>query len=439
VGLNASGKPRFNLCDPFERSTDCPVMSSNLFMEMKERVRNAKLGKAVLDVAPEDLLGREQGHLDQEIVDGHIRGRVILVTGAAGSIGSELCRQIAAFGPLAMVAFDQAETALLQLESELAYKYPDLDFHSEIGNITDFHEVTRTFERHRPSIVFHAAAYKHVPMLETHVFAAVENNIFGTWHVAQAAASCGVEFFVLISTDKAVCPASVMGATKHVAEQAMRALNKDSHTKFVAVRLGNVLGSSGSVVPIFRRQIAMGGPVTVTHPDMKRYFMAVSEAGQLVLHALVLGEGGEILVPDMGEPVSILALARNFILLSGLDPDRDIKIEFTGARPGEKLVEQLHKQNEQLIPTPHSKIYTLLHSGDVDAPQLTVFLEELKEAVGERDALSVILLLKKMVPDYLPSSQLLQDAMRLHKNCGIADDAQDLRSQSIAAPLFASK
>ncbi|MGD0628863.1 MAG: polysaccharide biosynthesis protein [Terracidiphilus sp.] len=399
----------------------------------------AESSNRVANTAIEGLLERNQECLGEEFVRERIHRKVVMVTGAAGSIGSELCRQIARFGPLALIGFDQAETQLFRLDSDLSERLPGLLFHSKIGNVARFDDVSRTIDQYRPSIVFHAAAYKHVPMLEKRMFAAVENNIFGTWNVAQAAASHGVESFVLISSDKAVCPSSMMGATKRVAELAIRALGKQRRTKFVAVRFGNVLGSSGSVVPIFKSQIATGGPVTVTHPDMRRYFMTASEAGQLVLQALVLGKGGEIFVLDMGEPLSIVALARSLILLSGLHPGRDIEIVFTGVRPGEKLVEELHKPDEQLIPTARSRIYNLQSSDDVDATQFTAFLEDLKMAVGERDALGTIHLLKEMVPDYIPSPQLIEHAMSLQKIHGIADDIQDSSTESIERMLVTSK
>jgi FlaA1/EpsC-like NDP-sugar epimerase len=408
-------------------------------MNLEKPMLNAKLGNPAANAPREDLPGRPQGDLDRNLLRGHIQGRVVMVTGAAGSIGSELCRKIASLRPQAILGFDKAEAALAQLRIELAQEFPDLVFLPEIGSITRLDDVTRAIEQHRPSIVFHAAAYKHVPMLETSMFAAVENNVLGTWHVAQAAASRGVESFVLISTDKAVCPASIMGATKRVAELAIRALNKQPGTTFVAVRLGNVWGSSGSVVPIFKRQIAAGGPVTVTHVEMKRYFMNAFEAGELVLQALVLGKGGEIFVLDMGEPLSIVALARNLILLSGLKPDQDIKIEFTGPRPGEKLVEELHRHDERPVPTSHSKIYNLLQSDEVDETQITAWLEEIKEAVSERDALRIIQLLKGMIPDYIPSPQLLQHAISLHKNRGITEAVEETITQGIEPMLCVSK
>jgi FlaA1/EpsC-like NDP-sugar epimerase len=376
------------------------------------------------DLALEDLLGRKPVDWNPELIRERIQGKVVMVTGAAGSIGSELCRQIGSFSPRALVGFDQAETPLFLLERELYRKFPELVFHAEIGNITRFEDVARIMQEYRPSIVYHAAAYKHVPMMERHVFAALENNIFGTWHVARAAASHGVGYFVLISTDKAVRPTSVMGATKRVAELVIRALQQPTGTRFVAVRFGNVLGSSGSVVPIFTDQIAAGGPVTVTHPEMRRYFMTASEAAQLVLQAFVLGDGGEIFVLDMGEPVKIVDLARNLILLSGLQPEKDIKIEFTGVRPGEKLFEELNLQAENLVPTSHCRVSRLVSSDDLDARRIERILQELQNAANARDIRRAILLLKVLVPDYDPDSQLLENAMSTETNHIDAEQVQ---------------
>jgi FlaA1/EpsC-like NDP-sugar epimerase len=369
----------------------------------------AKPSNQVRDVAPEELLGRPQVHLDQEVVRQRIHGRVVMLTGAAGSIGSELCRQIAGFRPRALVGFDQAEKPLFELARELGQSFPGLVFHPQIGNITRSDDVNRAMRQYRPSIVYHAAACKHVPLMEKHPFAAVENNVFGTWQVAASAAAHGVEYFVLISTDKAVRPASIMGATKRVAELVIRSLRKNHGTRFVAVRFGNVLGSSGSVVPIFKEQIAAGGPVTVTHPDMQRYFMTASEAGQLVLQAFALGQGGEVFVLDMGAPVRIVDLANNLIRLSGLEAGRNIKIEITGVRPGEKLFEELKLQTEKISPTLHPMIGSVVSTEQVDAARIGVFLEELQQAVTARDAVRLILSMKKLVPDYQPSSQLLND------------------------------
>jgi FlaA1/EpsC-like NDP-sugar epimerase len=399
------------------------------------------LGQQIRDVAVEDLLGRRPVHLDQDSIRERIRGRVVMVTGAAGSIGAELCRQIAQFRPLALVGFDEAETPLFQLDRELNRSFPDLVFHPEIGNITRPDILRRVMEHYEPSILYHAAAYKHVPMMERHVFAAVENNIFGTWQIALAAARHGVEDFVMISTDKAVRPTSIMGATKRTAELAIRALQKERGTKFVAVRFGNVLGSNGSVVPIFKDQIAMGGPVTVTHPEMRRYFMTIPEAAQLVLQAFSIGKGGEVFVLDMGEPVKIVDLARNLILLSGLQPDRDIKIQFTGVRPGEKLFEELNLQDEDLVPTSHAKIRSYVSPYNVDAMQMKTCMQDLQQAVNDRDTLRIVLLLKELIPDYTPSSKLLKATVSIESSHADPARVQVLSGQAesvLAANIAAS-
>ena len=364
----------------------------------------------VRKVAPEDLLGRPRAQFDQDVVRERIEGRVVVVTGAAGSIGSELCRQIAGFAPHALVGFDRAENPLVELGRDINRSFPGIVFHPVIGDVTRPDDVRWMMQLHRPSIVYHAAASKHVPLMEQHPFAAVENNVFGTWVVATSAASHGVDCFVLISTDKAVRPASIMGATKRVAELAIRALGQDHGTKFVAVRFGNVLGSSGSVIPIFKEQILAGGPLTVTHADMRRYFMTASEAGQLVLQAFAMGKGGEVFVLDMGGAVRILDLAMNLIRLSGLRPERDIGIEFTGVRPGEKLFEELKLDSERICPTFHPMIGRLVSSEHVDEVRMGCFLEELGVAVAARDVIRLVTVVKKMVPDYTPSAQLLQGA-----------------------------
>src|SRR5580658_1801424 len=378
---------------------------------LEEIIHGTELGKQIRDVAVEDLLGRKPVHLDQQRIRDRIQGKVVIVTGAAGSIGSEICRQIARFDPDALVGFDEAETPLFQLDRELNNKSPELTFYPEIGNITRPENVRQAMERYKPAIVYHAAAYKHVPMMERHVFAAVENNIFGTWNVARAAIDYAVEDFVMISSDKAVRPTSMMGATKRVSELVIRALQKQSRTRFVAVRFGNVLGSNGSVVPIFKEQIAAGGPVTVTHPEMSRYFMTIPEASQLVLQAFSIGKGGEVFVLDMGDPVKIVDLARNLILLSGLQPDRDIQIQFSGLRPGEKLFEELNSHGEYLVATSHPQIKSYLSPFRVDPLQMNVHLQHLQEAVYEQDVGRLVLLLKDLIPDYNPGAQLLKLAL----------------------------
>jgi FlaA1/EpsC-like NDP-sugar epimerase len=376
-----------------------------------ELIQGTDLGKQIRDVAVEDLLGRKPVQLDQHLIRERIQGKVVMVTGAGGSIGSEICRQIAQFRPLALVGFDDAETPLFQIERELAKNFPDLAFHAEIGNISRPDTLRRVMQHYAPSIVYHAAAYKHVSMMERHVFAAVENNIFGTWHVALAAANQGVRDFVMISTDKAVRPTSMMGATKRVAELVIRALQMESGTKFVAVRFGNVLGSNGSVVPIFKEQIAAGGPVTVTHPEMRRYFMTIPEAAQLVLQAFAIGKGGEVFVLEMGESVKILDLARDLILLSGLQPDRDIRIEFTGPRPGEKLFEELNLHDEHLVPTSHAQIRSYVSPYDPDVRRIKAYMQELQQVVNAQDVPALVLLLKELIPDYNPGSELLKIAL----------------------------
>jgi FlaA1/EpsC-like NDP-sugar epimerase len=387
-------------------------------------IEGAGLGKQLKDVAVEDLLGRKPVHLDQDSIRKRIQGKVVMVTGAGGSIGSEICRQIARFDPLAVVGFDEAETPLFQIDRELARTFPGLVFHPELGNITHTATLRRVMHRYKPSILYHAAAYKHVPMMERHVFAAVENNIFGTWNVAQEAVNHGVEDFVMISSDKAVRPTSMMGATKRIAELVIRALQKEGGTKFVAVRFGNVLGSNGSVVPIFKEQIAAGGPVTVTHPEMCRYFMTIPEAAQLVLQAFSIGKGGEVFVLDMGEPVKIVDLARNLILLSGFQPDRDIRIDFTGLRPGEKLFEELNLHDEHLLATSHTQIKSYICPVQLDAREMRAYLRELRQISNEQDVGRLLLLLKELILDYNPGSQLLRAALSTQPNLAVAPKYQ---------------
>jgi FlaA1/EpsC-like NDP-sugar epimerase len=389
-------------------ATDAKV-ECKMVPSLGELVQGTELGKQIREVSVEDLLGRKPVQLDMDRIRERIQGRVVMVTGAAGSIGSEICRQIAPFRPLAIVGFDQAETPLFYIDREMANSFPDIAFYPEIGSITSRDTLERVIQHYHPSILYHAAAYKHVPMMERHIFAAVETNIFGTWNVALAAAENGVGDFVMISTDKAVRPTSMMGATKRTAELLIRVLQTESNTKFVAVRFGNVLGSNGSVVPIFKEQIAAGGPVTVTHPEMTRYFMTIPEAAQLVLQAFSIGKGGEVFVLEMGQPVKIVDLAKNLILLSGLQPERDIEIQFTGLRPGEKMFEELNLQDEHLIPTSHPKIRSYICPQNPDATQ--ALLLRLKAIAEERDVASLVLLLKKLIPDYNPGSQLLEAAM----------------------------
>jgi FlaA1/EpsC-like NDP-sugar epimerase len=298
------------------------------------------------DVQVEDLLGREPVELDIESISSYIENKVILVTGAGGSIGSEICRQVCRFNPRKIVLLGHGENSIYQIDMELRNQYKDrIDIVPVIGDIQDREHMFEVMEEHKPDVVYHAAAHKHVPLMEYNPKEAVKNNIFGTKNVAEAADTFGVQTFVLISTDKAVNPTNVMGATKRFAEMIIQQLDKQSKTKFVAVRFGNVLGSRGSVIPLFKKQIQAGGPVTVTHPDMTRYFMTIPEASRLVIQAGALAKGGEIFVLDMGEPVKIVDLAKNLIKLSGYTVE-EIGIEFTGIRPGEKLFEELLNENE---------------------------------------------------------------------------------------------
>ncbi len=312
--------------------------------------------KEIRDVDINDLLGRAPVKLDEDQIGKFIRDRVVVVTGAGGSIGAEMCRQIARFKPRRLALIEQSEPGLFPIDQELRRAFPDLDIVPYIADVTDRRRLDCLFEKERPSAVFHAAAHKHVPMMEANPGEATKNNIRGSRMVADAATACGCEKFVMISTDKAVNPTSIMGCTKRVAEMYVQGLDARSKTQFVTVRFGNVLGSSGSVIPVFREQIARGGPVTVTHPDMVRYFMTIPEASQLVLQAASMGEGGEIFVLEMGEQVKILDLAREMITLSGFRPDVDIKVVFSGVRPGEKLFEELAIDGEDVARTAHPKI-----------------------------------------------------------------------------------
>jgi FlaA1/EpsC-like NDP-sugar epimerase len=391
---------------------------------LDEVLRGGPLTGKIREVEVEDLLGRIPINLETDRIAARLQGRTVLVTGAAGSIGSELCRQIARFGARAIVGFDMAESALFYLEREMRASFPGAPFHPEIGNVQNGARVSEVLEAYAPSMVFHAAAYKHVPMMEAHLFEAVENNVFGTQTAAMACARRGVEDFVMISSDKAVRPTSIMGATKRLAELVVSSI-QDGGTKLVSVRFGNVLGSNGSVIPLFKGQIAAGGPVTVTHPEMRRFFMTIPEAVQLVLQALAIGKGGEIFVLDMGEPVKILDLASHLILLSGLRPGEDIKIEFTGLRPGEKLYEELATREEWTVPTSHEKIKVFV-GPSVLRERMRSSLAALEEICGARDTRRLVELLKELIPDYNPSSLVLEKASNGRRSPSSASAASSL-------------
>jgi FlaA1/EpsC-like NDP-sugar epimerase len=371
-----------------------------------EVVEGCGLVGQIREVAVEDLLGRNPVRLEMTQIRNSLAGKVVLVSGAAGSIGSELCRQIARFSPAGIVGLDIAESPLFEIDREMRQAFPAVDFYPEIGNIQNRARLDEIFSQYKPRVVYHAAAYKHVPLMETHVFEAVENNVFGTCNLAMAATEHGVEDFVLISSDKAVRPTNVMGATKRIAELILLAL-QNGRTRYVAVRFGNVLGSNGSVIPIFKKQIAAGGPVTVTHPEMRRFFMTIPEACQLVLQASAIGKGGQICVLDMGQPVKIVDLARNLILLSGLKPEDDIKIQFTGMRPGEKLYEELTTLLEDTVPTEHEKVRIFM-GDNTSEEDLETWLGSLREICRNRNVGLLAVALKELVLDYNPSAHLLK-------------------------------
>ncbi len=350
-----------------------------------------------------DLLGRESVQLDTDAVGAFLRGRRILITGAGGSIGSEMCRQVCRFDPAALILVEQAETPLFDIENELKRTYSDIPVAPIICDIYDRPRVLAVWEEQHPDVVIHAAAHKHVPMMERNPCEAVKNNILGSRNVADASCTTGVSEFVMISTDKAVNPSSVMGASKRAAEIYTQRLNgRDGcPTQFKAVRFGNVLGSAGSVVPTFRRQIAQGGPVTVTHPEMTRYFMTIPEAAQLVLQAAATGRGGQVFLLDMGEPVKIVDLARQMITLSGFRPDEDIDIVFSGVRPGEKLFEELRTKGEDIEPTVHPKVMVWRHHPS-EWDEIKAAMEKFESLENCEDRDAIVHALRELIPEYRP-------------------------------------
>ena len=350
-------------------------------------------------VSIEDLLERDEVRLDMDVVEHYIRDKVVLVTGAGGSIGSEICRQIMRVGPKQLLLLGHGENSIYLINQELKNIYKDGPIIPIIADIRDKQQLDQIFTQYNPQVVFHAAAHKHVPLMEIQPMAAVLNNIYGTRNVADVAGRHGVERFVMISTDKAVNPTSVMGATKRVAEKVIISMNDTYDTKYITVRFGNVLGSRGSVIPLFKKQIEAGGPVTVTDPEMTRYFMTIPEASQLVLQAGAMGKGGEVFLLDMGEPVKIIDLARNMIRLSGLEPDKDIHIKITGLRPGEKKYEELLTSEEGTNRTNHTKIF--------EAPLDTVDRDWLIDKIATFDScetdMDVIGVLQDIIPTYTPN------------------------------------
>ncbi|WP_286080030.1 polysaccharide biosynthesis protein [Parablautia intestinalis] len=377
------------------KETSCKLRSlPGMYQLVNGEVSVSKLR----DVEVEDLLGREPIEVDLDSILGYVKGKKVLVTGGGGSIGSELCRQIASHHPAQLIILDIYENSVYDVQQELLTRYPDLSLTVLIASVRNTNRMNWIFEHYKPDIVYHAAAHKHVPLMEGSPNEAVKNNVFGTWKTAQAAAMNDVKRFVMISTDKAVNPTNIMGASKRICEMIIQTFNKHYDTEFVAVRFGNVLGSNGSVIPLFKKQIMAGGPVTVTHPDIIRYFMTIPEAVSLVLQAGAYAKGGEIFVLDMGKPVKILDLAKNLIRLSGYRVDEDIKIEFTGLRPGEKLYEELMMAEEGMTGTKNKLIY-IGKPIEINEMKFFVQLKNLKEASTNENS-DIRPLIKEIVPTY---------------------------------------
>ncbi len=357
----------------------------------------------IRDVDINDLLGREVVQLDLKQIEEYLSEKTIFITGAGGSIGSEMCRQVCKFNPKLLLLVEQSENPLFFIEKELNTANPNLPIQAIICDITDNTRVDQLFNEYKPQVVIHAAAHKHVPLMEQNPGEAIKNNICGTMNIANAADKYNSENFVMISTDKAVNPTSIMGSSKRIAEMYIQDLNSTSKTHFITVRFGNVLGSNGSVVPIFKKQIAKGGPVTVTHPEMRRYFMTIPEASQLVLQAATMGKGGEIFVLDMGEPVKIVDLARELITLSGFRVDEDIEIKFTGTRPGEKLFEELSIAGEDMLPTKHPKI-GIWKNIPKDRNQLREEISKIIEIADTQNHSLIVEHIQKLIPEYIITS-----------------------------------
>lgn len=377
------------------KDTNCKLRSlPGMYQLVNGEVNVSKLR----DVEVEDLLGRDPICVDMDSILGYVQGKIVLVTGGGGSIGSELCRQVAQHKPKQLIILDIYENNVYDMQQELRMKYPELDLVVLIASVRNTNRMNWIFSNYRPDIVYHAAAHKHVPLMEDSPTEAIKNNVFGTFKTAQAAAMSGVKRFVMISTDKAVNPTNIMGASKRICEMIIQTFNKHYDTEFVAVRFGNVLGSNGSVIPLFKKQIAEGGPVTVTHPDIIRYFMTIPEAVSLVLQAGAYAKGGEIFVLDMGDPVKILTLAENLIRLSGFRVGEEIKIEFTGLRPGEKLYEELLMEEEGMKDTANK----MIHIGkpiELDEQEFFAQLKELKDECMIESS-DIRPLIRKIVPTY---------------------------------------
>ena len=370
---------------------------------MGELINGKVTVNTIREVAYRDLLGREVIKLEKELIGDYLRDKSVLVTGAGGSIGSELCRQVCCFKPKRIALYERAESSLFDIDLELKQNFKDVEILPQLADTRDRNQLEYAFLASKPQVVFHAAAYKHVPILENHPWKAIKNNIQGTKNLVDFANRFEVARFVFISTDKAVRPTNVMGATKRVSELLVQGQNicELSRTQYMIVRFGNVVGSVGSVVPVFKKQIAKGGPVTVTHPDVTRYFMTIPEACQLILQAGAMGNGGEIFILDMGTPIKIDDMARDLIRLSGFEPDVDIKIEYIGLRPGEKLYEELLTDGEGIIPTSHEKIM-VLQGTECDMDMLNGKIDKLRKLAQKNDADMIKEELMKIIPDYKP-------------------------------------
>lgn len=375
------------------RQTGCEVKIMPSLFEMTDGHVNVR---TLRDINIEDLLRRDPIHLDFAKITSYIAGKTVLITGAGGSIGSEISRQVSRVGAKEIILLGRGENSIYEIYQELKIKFPDQLYRTVIANITDKQRMTEIFAKYKPQVVFHAAAHKHVPLMEIQPAEAVKNNVFGTKNVAELADAYHSEIFVLISTDKAVNPTSVMGATKRCAELVLQEINQHSETKYVTVRFGNVLGSRGSVVPLFEKQIAAGGPVTITHPEMTRFFMTIPEAVQLVLQAGSQAEGGEVFLFDMGKPVKIRDMACDLIQLHGLKPNQDIKLVYTGLRPGEKLYEELLTSEEGTTSTKHEKIFKA-KINPLDTAELKRDLDIL---ANNRDTMTILQTIKRMIPTY---------------------------------------
>ena len=445
VGKTIEGVRVFNLAEALDKFVDTyeglqVIMAiKNINIQAKRKISDVFLDRGVVvktlppvdkwvggefainqihNVKIEDLLGREEIQMNNKLISEEMNSKSILVTGAAGSIGSEIVRQLIAYFPSKIILVDQAESGLFDLEYELVGRIPsNTEIVVKVADVSDINRMSHIFRTHKPSIVFHAAAYKHVPLMEKNPYEAVKINILGTRILADLAAENGVDKFVMVSTDKAVNPTNVMGATKRFAEMYTQSMNQleGMHTKFIATRFGNVLGSNGSVIPLFKKQIERGGPVTVTHPDITRYFMTIPEACELVLEAATMGEGGEVFVFDMGESVKIINLAKKMITLSGMRVDRDIEIKFTGLRPGEKLYEELLSTDENTLPTHHPKILI----AKVNVPSyayMDIQMNLIQDVLVVGDNNELVSKIKEVIPEYKSNNSIFEKLDKITAN-----------------------